>query len=180
MCYDSTVLRNRVPVKIKRLHPDAKIPQYATSLAAGYDLVAIEDTLIYPGTTELISTGLAFQIPEGYEMQIRPRSGVSLNTWLRVSNSPATIDSDYRGEVKVLIDNMASLSNMRSKQVETVDGDYIIAEEEHEMGTHIIRRGDRICQGVICEAPQALFEEVKELDDTERGTGGFGSTGVNG
>ncbi|MEV2675606.1 deoxyuridine 5'-triphosphate nucleotidohydrolase, partial [Paenibacillus larvae] len=92
-------------VKIKKLHPDAVIPEYATAGAAGFDLVALEDVIIEPGDVKTIRTGLAFEIPVGYELQIRPRSGVSLKTKLRQPNSVGTIDSDYRGEVQLMFEN---------------------------------------------------------------------------
>lgn len=178
----STWIRNKVPVKIKRLHSDAVIPRYATEGAAGFDLVAVEDVIVEPGETALVKTGIAVQLPEGYELQIRPRSGISKKTKLRISNSPGTVDADYTGEVGVLIDNI---------HIPDVDGaDYILytingqcledvgAKYPHTMRTYIIRKGDRVAQGIIAEAPQAIFEEVDELGETERGDGGFGSTGV--
>ncbi|RPK04871.1 Deoxyuridine 5'-triphosphate nucleotidohydrolase [Bacillus subtilis] len=91
-------------VNIKRLSPDAQIPAYAHATDAGFDLVAAEDVIIEPGWAELVPTGLAFEIPEGYEMQIRPRSGITLNTRLRVQLG--TVDSGYRGEVEVIVDNI--------------------------------------------------------------------------
>lgn len=106
-----------------------------------------------PGETVLVGTGLSFEIPLGFELQVRPRSGMSLKTKLRVSNSPGTIDSDYRGEVKIIIDNIGH-------------------------SPYTVEIGDRIAQGVIAQAFQTVFEEVTELTDTERGAGGFGSSGV--
>lgn len=141
-------------VKIKRLHPDAIIPKYATPGSAGFDLVAVEDVIIGTRETKLVRTGLAFEIPEGYEMQIRPRSGLSLKTPLRIANSPGTIDADFRGEVGVIAWN--------SDRDETIR----------------IQKGDRIAQGVIAPVVRAQFEVVDELSDTERGSGGFGSTGT--
>lgn len=140
-------------IKIKRLTDTAVIPKYQTERSAGFDLVADETAMFMPGYTRTIATGLAFEIPEGYEMQIRPRSGLSLNTPLRVANAPGTIDSDYRGEVRVIITNTSSHMLVR------------------------VNAGDRIAQGVICPIEQAEFEVVDELTNTERGTGGFGSTG---
>lgn len=183
---------NAINVKFKRLHPDAKIPQYATGMAAGFDLVAVEDIIIAPGETAKVPLGFAVQIPAGYEIQIRPRSGVTFKTKLRVANSPGTIDGDYRGEVAVLIDNIAHRGivdiDMNNREVEyaqtrsvlTVDGgDVDYSWHSYERGTHLIRKGDRIAQGVLAEVPRASFEEVTELDDTERGDGGFGHTGVS-
>lgn len=144
-------------VKIKKLSPDAVIPRYATLGAAGFDLVAIEDVQLFGGQTKLVKTGLSIELPMGFEMQVRPRSGTSLKTPLRVANAPGTIDSDYRGEVCVIITNTL-----------TPNGDLSIVE---------IKKGERIAQGVICAVEHAEFVEVKDLTVTGRGAGGFGSTG---
>lgn len=180
-----------INVKFKRLHPDAKIPQYATEMAAGFDLVAVEDTIITPGETQKVPLGFAVQIPQGYEIQIRPRSGVSAKTKLRVANSPGTVDADFRGEVAVLIDNIAHLEvsdiDMNDRRVEygksyildTIDGEYYHGNWiDYPWKTYLIRKGDRIAQGVLAAVSRVSFEEVGELDDTERGAGGFGSSGV--
>lgn len=143
-------------VKVKKLHPDAVLPRYATPGAAGFDLVSIEDVIIQPGDKKLIRTGLSMEIPLGYEMQVRPRSGLSLKTSLRIANSPGTVDSDFRGEVGVIAWNTSP------------DQPFVVC------------KGDRIAQGVIAPVIQASFEEVDELSDTERGAGGFGSTGIRG
>lgn len=144
-------------IRIKKLHPDAVIPTYATLGAAGFDLVAIESVGIDPGETKLVKTGLAFEIPEGYEMQVRPRSGLSLNTMLRVANSPGTIDADFRGEVCVIM------------QLQVTG--------KAQIGV-LIEKGDRIAQGVLCPIVQASFLEVADLNSTVRGAGGFGSSGA--
>lgn len=150
-------------VKIKKLHPDAVVPKYATPGAAGFDLVALEDVNIDPGQTKLVKTGLSVEIPTGYELQIRPRSGTSLKTSLRVANSPGTVDSDYRGEVCVIVTNISA---------PILSGPYA--------GLPVgVKKGDRIAQGVICPVVQAEFEIVEELSSTDRGSGGFGSTGKN-
>lgn len=137
-------------VKIKRLK-DVESPKYAKEFDAGFDLVAAEDVIINPGETKVIPTGLAFEIPPGYEMQIRPRSGMSRKTKLRVVLG--TIDSGYRGEVGVIADNNLDLP-------------------------YIVHAGMRIAQGVIAPVETANFVEVDELSDSERGNQGFGSTGV--
>lgn len=147
-------------VKIKKLHPDAVIPKYATPGAAGFDLVALEDVEILPGCTRLVKTGLSVEIPTGYELQVRPRSGTSLKTALRVANAPGTVDSDYRGEVCVIMSNTNVYQGIDYK-----------AKVEN------IKKGDRIAQGVICPVFQAEFEVVEDLSVTDRGAGGFGSTG---
>ena len=139
-------------LKIKKLNKNAPIPAYQTKEAAGFDLHSIEDTVINPGERKLIGTGLAFEIERGYEIQIRPRSGLAFKHGVTVLNSPGTIDSDYRGEIKVLLINLGS--------------------EPFE-----IKCGERIAQAVIAPVIQAEIEEVENLSDTERGSGGFGSTG---
>jgi dUTP pyrophosphatase len=117
------------------------------------DVRAAEATSLSPGKRGLVGTGFAFAIPEGYEVQVRPRSGLALKKGISVLNSPGTIDSDYRGEIKVILANLG--------------------EEDF-----IIERGDRIAQIVVAPVQRGNLVEVDILDDTARGTGGFGSTGV--
>lgn len=158
----------KLDVKIKKLNDRAIIPRYQTDGSAGFDFHAIfaEDDLITkdfstkenviriaPGEQRLIHTGLAFSLPEGYELQIRPRSGLALKKGITITNTPGTLDSSYRGECCVILRNLGE---------ETFD----------------ILEGDRIAQGVINEITQAEFDVVDNLDETERGDGGFGSTGV--
>ncbi|MCO4753367.1 MAG: dUTP diphosphatase [Bacteriovoracaceae bacterium] len=148
-------------VKIKKLEHfdnDLALPSYETEQAAGADIRAClgkgESMLIGPGQRVLIPTGMAFEIEGGYEVQVRPRSGLSLKTGLLVVNSPGTIDADYRGEVKVIMGNFG---------------------EKDE----VINHGDRIAQLVIAPVYQASFETTDALNETARGDGGFGSTGKN-
>ncbi|MEH6974984.1 dUTP diphosphatase [Bacillus sp. JJ675] len=179
-------------VNIKRLSPDAQIPQYAHASDACFDLVAAEDVIIEPGKTALVKTGLAFEIPEGYEMQIRPRSGITLKTPLRVQLG--TVDAGYRGEVGVIVDNIAErITPFNSLKYEHIDGtttetakharycsrygDYV-EQDEVAYQTYIIRKGDRIAQAIIKPVEQAAFTEVAELGDSDRGADGFGSSGV--
>lgn len=129
-------------------------PFYATAGAAGFDICAAEDDYILPGKTIMVSTQLYVAVPEGFELQVRSRSGAVYKRGIAVANSPGTIDSDYRGEIKVLLHNLCS-----------------------DFGT-IIRKGERIAQGVIAPVVKASFDFVEELDTTDRGAGGFGSTGV--
>lgn len=149
-------------IRIKKLHEDAVTPQYATHGASGFDLVAIENVSLKSGETKLVRTGLAIDVGDGYELQVRPRSGLSLKTPLRVANSPGTVDADYRGEVCVIMTN--------SSQYKTVG-----ASTEYTMCN--VKKGDRIAQGVVCPVVRADIEVVDYLDDTDRGNGGFGSTG---
>ena len=146
-------------LKVKKLSVNAKIPTYGSSGASGFDLYALTDVTLYPSTVGLVSTGLSFEIPEGYEMQIRPRSGLSFKTKLRIANSPGTIDSDYRGHVQIIAENIS----------------HNATEAIH------IKAGDRIAQGVLNKVERVNFREISdedELSNTERGQGGFGSTGV--
>ena len=169
----------RLQVKIKRLHPDAVIPQYAYEGDAGFDLVAVEDVVVEPGETVKVPTGIAIELPSGYELQVRPRSGISLRTKLRVVLG--TVDAGYRGEIGVIVDNIASEQYYTYKQyfeLLTTEGERIDAKYPYWEGTYIIRKGDRIAQAVIKSVEQAHFIEVGELDDSERGEGGFGSTGI--
>lgn len=180
-------------VNIKKLHEDAVMPKYAHEGDAGVDLVAIEDVIIEPEETALVKTGLAFELPDGYEMQIRPRSGITLKTKLRVQLG--TVDSHYRGEVGVIIDNTAQvkpwgidlnekeIEYLRNYVVETIDGEHItqswFTSDETLDSTYIIRKGDRIAQAVIAPVSRAQFTEIDTLGETSRGEGGFGSSGVN-
>lgn len=140
-------------VKIKQLHPDAKIPQYQTLGAAGFDLHALEDYKLSAGERVLVKTGLAFELQSGFELQIRPRSGLALKNGISVLNAPGTIDSDYRGEVGVLLIN-------------------------HSKEDFAIKKGDRIAQGVVARYERVEFEVCEELGESARGAGGFGSSGV--
>lgn len=143
-----------VPVMVKRLpgNDDLPLPAYATAGAAGMDVVSAEDVDLAPGTRHAVATGLAMAIPEGFEIQVRPRSGLALKHGVTVPNTPGTIDSDYRGELKVIMINLGA-------------------------ETFSIRRGDRVAQLVLAPVTRASWLEVDTLDDTVRGAGGFGSTG---
>lgn len=142
----------KINIPIKKLIPAAVIPKYATEGSAGFDFHSTVNIKIQPNETRLIGTGLAMEIPLGYELQIRPRSGLSLKTKLRIPNSPGTIDSDYRNEIGIIVENTGTTP---------------ITISQH----------DRIAQGILCKVPQANFVVVGELSDTIRGQGGFGSTG---
>jgi len=168
----------KLRVKIKRVK-DVELPKYAREFDAGFDLVAAEDVTIEPGETKVIPTGLAFEIPPGYEMQIRPRSGMSRKTKLRVVLG--TIDSGYRGEVGVIVDNVSTVEYASKPRYATGilvgDNDFNITKPiNYEVIK--INKGDRIAQGVIAPVETAHFVEVDELSDSERGAGGFGSTGT--
>jgi dUTP pyrophosphatase len=128
------------------------LPAYATAGAAGMDVVAAEALVLQPGSRAAIATGFALAIPDGYEVQVRPRSGLALKFGITCLNTPGTIDSDYRGEVKVILANLGS-------------------------EPFAVARGERIAQLVPAPVQRAVLDEVAVLDDTTRGTGGFGSTG---
>lgn len=143
-----------VKILIKKLNKNTNIPEYKTDGSSGMDLMAnIEKPIIlHPGEKKLISTGITIAIPNEYEIQIRPRSGLAAKNGISVLNTPGTIDADYRGEIKVILINL-------SKQ------------------SFKINNNDRIAQMVLCPIIKAELEEVQELPKTIRGTGGFGSTG---
>lgn len=145
---------NPVGVEVKRLEhgKGLDLPHYATVGAAGMDVVSAEDVTIAPGARHPVATGLSVAIPQGYEIQVRPRSGLAFKHGITVPNTPGTIDSDYRGELKVLLIN-------------------------HGTEDFVIARGDRVAQLILAPVTQAQWLEVEELDSTERGAGGFGSTG---
>lgn len=177
---DTKTQRLTAQVKIKKLREDAVIPRYARAMDAGFDLVAVEDVIIAPGESAKIPTGLAFALPEGYELQVRPRSGIGAKTKLRLSNAPGTVDAGYRGEVCVLMDNIRFPSRQMGHVCLDASEQEVTVEQEVDRHSYLIRKGDRIAQGVIAQVPQALFEVVDELDETERGSGGFGSSGIQG
>ena len=144
-----------IAIAIQRLpHGEGlPLPAYATGGAAGMDVVAAEELVLEPGARHAVATGFAMAIPQGFEVQVRPRSGLALKHGITCLNTPGTIDSDYRGEVKVILANLGS-------------------------EPFPIRRGDRVAQLVPALVQRAVFDEVASLDETGRGAGGFGSTGV--
>ncbi|PIP89802.1 MAG: dUTP diphosphatase [Bdellovibrionales bacterium CG12_big_fil_rev_8_21_14_0_65_38_15] len=145
-------------LKLSHFDNDLALPSYETKLAAGADIRAClgkgESMTIRPGERVLVPTGLAMEIPPGFEIQVRPRSGLSFKTGLMVVNSPGTVDADYRGEVKVILGNLGTKDE-------------------------VIAHGDRVAQFVLSPVIQANFEVASEINSTERGAGGFGSTGKN-
>ena len=143
---------NKVKIKIKKLK-DVILPQYQSKDASGLDVHSAEDVKIKAGSFAAVSTGIAVEISSGYEIQIRPRSGLALKYGIGILNSPGTIDADYRGEIKVILFNMS--------------------KQDFE-----IRKGERIAQMVVSEVVKVEIEEVEELSKTERGEKGFGSTGI--
>ena len=144
-----------VKILIKRLSSKVTMPQYKTIGSSGMDIAAFIDNeiLIKPSEKKIIPTGIKLKIPKGYEVQIRPRSGLAANNDITVLNTPGTIDSDYRGEIKVILFN-------------------------HGKNLFKVENGLRIAQMVLCPVIEAKLSEVEIIDETERGEGGFGSTGT--
>ena len=142
-------------LRLSEATSDIPLPSYATDGSAGLDICAAveEDVVLHPGETALIPTGFAIALPQGYEAQVRPRSGLAAKHQVGILNSPGTIDSDYRGEVKVILTNFGQ-------------------KDFH------LRRGERIAQMVVAEYTRIAWEERKNLDETTRGAGGFGHTGL--
>ncbi len=141
-------------VRIKKLHPDAHTPKYAHLGDSGADLFATEAITLEPLSRAAVGTGLAAEVPVGYELQVRPKSGLALKSGLTVLNTPGTIDFGYRGEIKVILVNLSN-------------------------ETYQVEKDQKIAQLVVAPVAYAKFEEVDELSDTTRGAGGFGSTGLN-
>lgn len=161
------------------------IPFYAHPTDAGMDVYAAEDVILAPGETQIIKTGLKMAIPEGYECQIRPRSGLSLKTPLRIANSPATIDAGYRDEVGVIMQNTSRdyvLGENGFIPINNVPDNYFPTDSKgNKQGWYVISKGDRIAQLVFAKVEHADFEivpDVKSIGE-DRG-GGFGSTGIKG
>jgi len=144
-----------IKIQIKKLSNSVSIPKYETSGSSGMDIAAHTEAniIINPGEKALVSTGFSIAIPRGYEVQIRPRSGLAVKKNITVLNTPGTIDADYRGEIKVILINLGTEK-------------------------FVIENGERIAQMIVCPVVQANLEEVEELSNTERGSDGFGSTGT--
>lgn len=141
-------------IKVKKLDHRAIIPEFQTKNSAGADICCLNSVVIPPGEYRKVPTGVAVSIPHGFEIQVRPRSGLAANSGITVLNSPGTIDSDYRGEIAVLLIN-------------------------HGKEIFSCKAGTRIAQLVVCRVPHFIYTEVPELDSTNRGEGGFGSTGLD-
>ena len=143
-----------VKILVKKFDKNIKLPTYETSGSSGMDLVAYikNKIIIDPGKTAIISTGISVAIPKNYEIQIRPRSGLAAKKGISVLNTPGTVDSDYRGEIKIILINLSKES-------------------------FVVKSGDRVAQMILCPVSKAKLKEVKKLPKTVRGRGGFGSTG---
>lgn len=141
-------------VRVKKIHKDAKIPNYAHQGDSGMDLYSVEEATIEPGERKMVGTGLQISLPKGFEAQVRPKSGLAANFGVTVLNTPGTIDSSYRGEIVIIVANLGKESFK-------------------------VEKGKKIAQMVIARVEEAEIKEVEELDDTARKDGGFGSTGLD-
>lgn len=162
-----------IEVFVEIVREGVNLPSYANPWDAGMDVCAACDVLIPPGETVVVPTGLKMAIPEGYEIQVRPRSGISLNTPLRIANAPGTIDAGYRDELGII------MANTSSKSPANGDEPLPVSTKGNRQGTYLIRKGDRIAQLVLAEVPRMRLRPVDSVKDIgqDRG-GGFGSTGV--
>ena len=149
-------MSDEVAVKISRLRPGSRLPRYMTAAAAGMDLYVRldEDVVLSAGKQVMVPTGIAIALPPGFEAQVRPRSGLAAKHGVTLLNTPGTIDADYRGEISVILIN-------------------------HGAEDFVIRDGERIAQMIIAPVSRCQWQLVDELDETERGSGGFGHTGVS-
>lgn len=164
-----------VYVAVEICREGVKLPQYQNEWDAGMDVCAAEDVIIKPNETVIVPTGLKFAIPEGFEIQVRPRSGITLRTPLRISNSPGTIDAGYRDELGIIVTN----SSITSKESSDTHEYYTVDSRGNKQGVYHIKKGDRIAQLVLQEVPRMRFNIVNSVSDLGRNRGGgFGSTGV--
>ena len=142
-----------IKIKIKKLNKEAILPHYVHEGDAGMDVYSIENHIINPQEITLVKTGLAFEIPKGYEIQVRPKSGLALKHGITLTNSPGTLDSGYRGELGVILQNEGR-------------------------NPYEVKKGEKIAQIVLSKYEEAEIEEVSEINETSRSNGGFGSTGL--
>src|SRR5690625_4684250 len=167
-------------IGFKRLNDDATLPTKAHPTDSGFDLYASEDVIIEPGETVIVPTSIAVELPRGYEAQVRPRSGVTAKTKLRVQIG--TIDNGYTGEIGVIVDNdyTDKYNDLWQAGYYRTGGEmYLNHRVKYPVGTYLIRKGDRIAQLVVQALPEVTAVEIDDFtEDSERGEGGFGSTGV--
>lgn len=170
------IAKRYIQVPFVKCHPNAKMPEYAHPDDSGMDVYAVDDYVIHPGETKLIPTGIKVAVPNGYEIQIRPKSGRALKTKMRIANSIGTVDAGFRGELQVIIENI---------EPPIKDITYDFDDNGRPIITSILRgsdmtigKGEKFAQLVLMEVPKAVLFQVENLDDTERGNGGFGSTNL--
>ena len=164
--------RKNLIIPVEKTAEDVKLPTYSTEGSAAMDVYSTEEFDLAPGESKIVKTGLKVEVPVGYGLFVLPRSGISAKTKLRVSNAPGCIDSDYRGEIGVILEN-----------IEPKIADLVIDEDGRATGilygkSYHIEKGERIAQIVIFETPTMAFSEVSKVNETVRGEGGFGSTGI--
>lgn len=170
------IAKRYIQIPFVKCHPDAKMPEYAHPDDSGMDVYAVDDYVIHPGETKLIPTGIKMAVPNGYEIQIRPKSGRALKTKMRIANSIGTVDAGFRGELQVIIENI---------EPPIKDITYDFDDNGRPIITSILRgsdmtigKGEKFAQLVLMEVPKAVLFQVENLDNTERGNGGFGSTNL--
>lgn len=170
------IAKRYIQIPFVKCHPNAKMPEYAHPDDSGMDVYAVDDYVIRPGETKLIPTGIKVAVPNGYEIQIRSKSGRALKTKMRIANSIGTVDAGFRGELQVIIENI---------EPPIKDITYDFDDNGRPIITSILRgsdmtigKGEKFAQLVLMEVPKAVLFQVENLDDTERGNGGFGSTNL--
>lgn len=170
------IAKRYIQIPFVKCHPNAKMPEYAHPDDSGMDVYAVDDYVIHPGETKLVPTGIKVAVPNGYEIQIRPKSGRALKTKMRIANSIGTVDAGFRGELQVIIENI---------EPPIKDITYDFDDSGRPIITSILRgsdmtigKGEKFAQLVLMEVPKAVLFQVENLDDTERGNGGFGSTNL--
>lgn len=170
------IAKRYIQIPFVKCHPNAKMPEYAHPDDSGMDVYAVDDYVIHPGETKLIPTGIKVAVPNGYEIQIRPKSGRALKTKMRIANSIGTVDAGFRGELQVIIENI---------EPPIKDITYDFDDNGRPIVTSILRgsdmtigKGEKFAQLVLMEVPKAVLFQVENLDDTERADGGFGSSGL--
>ena len=176
------IAKKIVQIPIQLCAEDAKVPQYAHQTDSGMDVYALDDVVIAPGETVLVSTGIKVALPPGYELQVRPKSGRALKTKLRVANTPGTIDQGYRDEIKVIVENVEPpIKDIKFEEVLDSEGkvDHLKITSIQYGSNFYIGKGEKFAQLVLCEVPKAAFYNVEDVSEIgeDRG-GGFGSTGV--
>lgn len=159
-------------LKFVKVHPDAKLPSYAHHGDAGMDVCSVDDVELTPGCPTLVSTGLVADIPDGYEIQVRPRSGLALKHGITVWNSPGTIDSNYRGTIGVIL--YLALGRVVRRNVDQTTFEYSVKPND----PYVIHKGDRIAQLVLSPVTRCIPVESEAVSTTDRGASGFGSTGT--
>lgn len=180
---------NEIKVYVEACREGVQLPEYAHDFDAGMDIRSAEDIIVHSGQTVIIPTGLKVAIPQGYEIQVRPRSGISLKTPLRISNSPGTIDTNYRDEIGIIVTNTSNISG----DYDELNGAKILSFDEYKnpiyahtlntknnlKGTYLIQKGDRIAQLVLQKVPRIQWNQIDDITKIEgnRG-GGFGSSGI--